>query len=189
MLSVSTRKQEQPYHHGELRSALVLAATELLAEAGLASISLREVARRAGVSHNAPYRHFADRDSLLAGQAVQDEALALALDTAESAQVLQTRGATLEMLGSFVAQGGEPCRAFTRLREATETLAIACRDAAGGWTVAFSAEGSAQTDDPGYRTASDERTAEADAYLREVLRATALEPGEERALIERGWAR
>jgi AcrR family transcriptional regulator len=71
MLLVSTRKQEQPYHHGELRSALVLAATELLAEGGLASISLREVARRAGVSHNAPYRHFADRDSLLASLATQ----------------------------------------------------------------------------------------------------------------------
>ncbi|PTS82033.1 TetR family transcriptional regulator [Pseudomonas sp. HMWF032] len=71
MLSVSTRKQEQPYHHGELRGALLLAATELLAEGGLASISLREVARRAGVSHNAPYRHFADRDSLLASLAIQ----------------------------------------------------------------------------------------------------------------------
>lgn len=66
---MSTVKQEQPYHHGELRSALLLAATALLAEGGLASISLREVARRAGVSHNAPYRHFADRDSLLAALA------------------------------------------------------------------------------------------------------------------------
>ncbi|SEQ04202.1 transcriptional regulator, TetR family [Pseudomonas cuatrocienegasensis] len=68
---MSTRKPEQSYHHGELRSALVLAATELLVEGGLASISLREVARRAGVSHNAPYRHFADRDSLLAALATQ----------------------------------------------------------------------------------------------------------------------
>ena len=131
----------------------------------------------------------ADRDDLLAGQVLQDEALLLALDTADSAQVLHTRSATLELLGSFVAQGGEPCRAFTRLRDATETLAIACRDDAGDWTVAFAAEGSAQTDDPGYRTASDERTAEADAFLRDVLRATALDPSEERALIERGWAR
>ena len=126
---------------------------------------------------------------LLAGQAVQNEALLLALDTADSAQVLQMRGATLEVLGSFVAQTGKPCRAFTRLRESTETLALACRDEAGAWTVAFAAEGSARTDDPGYRTASDERTAEADAFLREVLRATALDAAEERALIERGWAR
>lgn len=68
---MSTRKAEQSYHHGELRAALVRAATELLAESGLASISLREVARRAGVSHNAPYRHFADRDSVLAALAAQ----------------------------------------------------------------------------------------------------------------------
>lgn len=54
------------YHHGELRTALLEAASKILEEQGLASLSLREAARRAGVSHNAPYRHFPDRDSLLA---------------------------------------------------------------------------------------------------------------------------
>lgn len=57
------------YHHGDLRKALLEAASTLLDEAGVAAISLREVARRAGVSHNAPYRHFADRDALLAALA------------------------------------------------------------------------------------------------------------------------
>lgn len=71
MLSVSTSKQPQTYHHGDLRPALLAAAAELLAAGGAAAISLREVARRAGVSHNAPYRHFADRDSLLAALAEQ----------------------------------------------------------------------------------------------------------------------
>lgn len=71
MLSVSTRKQAQPYHHGDLRPTLLAAADELLAAGAVATISLREVARRAGVSHNAPYRHFADRDSLLAALAEQ----------------------------------------------------------------------------------------------------------------------
>lgn len=66
---MSTRKRAQPYHHGDLRPALLVAAAELLAAGDVASISLREVARRAGVSHNAPYRHFADRDSLLAALA------------------------------------------------------------------------------------------------------------------------
>ncbi|NQD91657.1 TetR/AcrR family transcriptional regulator [Pseudomonas sp. CrR25] len=66
---MSTRKQSQPYHHGELKPTLLAAAAELLDEGGAAAISLREVARRAGVSHNAPYRHFADRDSLLAALA------------------------------------------------------------------------------------------------------------------------
>lgn len=57
------------YHHGDLRTALLQAAGELLEEQGLAGLSLREAARRAGVSHNAPYRHFPDRDALLAALA------------------------------------------------------------------------------------------------------------------------
>jgi AcrR family transcriptional regulator len=69
MLSVSTRDESRPYHHGDLRVTLLAAAAELLAAGGAAAISLREVARRAGVSHNAPYRHFPDRDSLLAALA------------------------------------------------------------------------------------------------------------------------
>ncbi|MGX9346063.1 TetR/AcrR family transcriptional regulator [Microbacterium sp. KNMS] len=53
------------YHHGDLGPALLEAAEALLAERGAAALSLREVARRAGVSHNAPYHHFADRLALL----------------------------------------------------------------------------------------------------------------------------
>lgn len=69
MLSVSTSREERSYHHGDLRGALLRAASEVLAEQGEAAISLREVARRAGVSHNAPYRHFSDREALLAALA------------------------------------------------------------------------------------------------------------------------
>lgn len=73
MLLVSTSAEEgtRTYHHGDLRGALLAAAGELLAEGGVAVVSLREVARRAGVSHNAPYRHFADRDALLAELAAE----------------------------------------------------------------------------------------------------------------------
>jgi AcrR family transcriptional regulator len=59
------------YHHGELRQAVLQSAGELIEKEGLAALSLREVARRAGVSHNAPYRHFPDRDSLLAALAAE----------------------------------------------------------------------------------------------------------------------
>lgn len=62
---------ERPYHHGNLREALLEAALALIAEVGTTAFTLREVARRAGVSHNAPYRHFADKDALLAAVATQ----------------------------------------------------------------------------------------------------------------------
>ena len=63
------------YHHGDLRTAILQAAGEILEEHGLAALSLREAARRAGVSHNAPYRHFPERGSLLAALAAEGFAL------------------------------------------------------------------------------------------------------------------
>jgi AcrR family transcriptional regulator len=53
------------YHHGNLRAALVETALEIARESGPDAVALREVARRVGVSHNAAYRHFADREALL----------------------------------------------------------------------------------------------------------------------------
>lgn len=55
-----------PYHHGDLRRTLLQAARESLRTIPAADLSIRELARRVGVSANAPYRHFADRDALLA---------------------------------------------------------------------------------------------------------------------------
>lgn len=57
------------YHHGDLRRVLLAVGVTILEAEGLEALSLREVARRAGVSHNAPYRHFADREALLAALA------------------------------------------------------------------------------------------------------------------------
>ena len=61
----------KPYHHGNLREVLLEAAIRLIAEVGPTAFTLREVARRAGVSHNAPYRHFRDKDDLMAAVATQ----------------------------------------------------------------------------------------------------------------------
>ena len=63
--------RRQAYHHGNLREALLQGAVRVIAEVGPAAFTLREVARRAGVSHNAPYRHFRDKDALLAAVAAQ----------------------------------------------------------------------------------------------------------------------
>jgi AcrR family transcriptional regulator len=69
---VATRKtssKSKPYHHGDLRHALIQASLALISEEGFAALTLREVARRAGVTHAAPYRHFADKEALLAAVA------------------------------------------------------------------------------------------------------------------------
>jgi AcrR family transcriptional regulator len=57
------------YHHGDLRAECVRAAVELLEESGETALSLRAVARRAGVSPAAPYRHYADREALVSAVA------------------------------------------------------------------------------------------------------------------------
>src|SRR5882757_1784204 len=64
-------RPRQPYHHGHLEETLLKTAIQLIGELGPAGFTLREVARRAGVSHNAPYRHFRDKDALLARVAAQ----------------------------------------------------------------------------------------------------------------------
>ena len=61
----------QPYHHGNLRKTLLDAAVALIGEVGPRAFTLREVARRAGVSHNAPYRHFPSKDELLVAVAAE----------------------------------------------------------------------------------------------------------------------
>jgi AcrR family transcriptional regulator len=56
---------ERPYHHGNLRTALLAQAERTIRERGLQELSLRELAREVGVSHGAPRRHFPDRQALL----------------------------------------------------------------------------------------------------------------------------
>ncbi|QFR33288.1 TetR/AcrR family transcriptional regulator [Ancylobacter sp. TS-1] len=63
--------ESRGYHHGNLREALMKAALELIAEKGTAGATFAEAARRAGVSPAAPYRHFRDRDELLAAVAAE----------------------------------------------------------------------------------------------------------------------
>ncbi|HEX2356649.1 MAG TPA: TetR/AcrR family transcriptional regulator [Micromonosporaceae bacterium] len=70
----------RPYHHGDLRRALLDAAASTIEESGPAALSLRDLARRAGVSHAAPAHHFGDKAGLLTALAAQgyellDEAL------------------------------------------------------------------------------------------------------------------
>lgn len=61
-----TRKDPEAYQHGDLRRALIQAGLKLLSEGGVPALTLRAAAQLAGVSHAAPYRHFRDKDALLA---------------------------------------------------------------------------------------------------------------------------
>jgi len=62
-------RTKKAYHHGNLREGLLTAARQLIKSGGLDALTLRAAARQAGVSHNAPYRHFADKDALIAAVA------------------------------------------------------------------------------------------------------------------------
>jgi AcrR family transcriptional regulator len=92
-----------PYHHGSLREALVEAGVQLAAESGPDAVVLREVSRRVGVSHNAAYRHFADRDALL---------------HEVSARAMAAFGAVMAARVAATRQGPEPEAVAARL-EAT----------------------------------------------------------------------
>jgi AcrR family transcriptional regulator len=81
--SASRVRRKRAYHHRDLRQALVVAALEALPEVGAEKLSLRDIARRAGVSVAAPYHHFADRDALIA--AVAGECAQLLLDALDAA--------------------------------------------------------------------------------------------------------
>src|SRR5947209_20105748 len=77
------RRAERGYHHGNLKEALLQAALGLIAEKGPAGFTFAEAARSAGVSPAAPYRHFRDRDELLADVARRGfEQFATALERA-----------------------------------------------------------------------------------------------------------
>ncbi len=90
--------KNRPYHHGDLRQAMLAAAVAAITEAGPAGISLRDLARRAGVSHAAPAHHFGDKAGLLT--AVATEGYDLLADALTAAQ--QRTGDLLEVGVAYV---------------------------------------------------------------------------------------
>src|SRR5579862_4685142 len=69
--TAAATKQPKPYHHGDLRRALIDAGFQLVEEGGVEQLSMREAARRAGVSPGAPFRHFDSREALVTAVAIE----------------------------------------------------------------------------------------------------------------------
>src|SRR5262249_52270729 len=94
----TVEKKRGRYHHGDLRRALLDAALGMLAREGGTALTLREVARRAGVTHAAPYRHFTDKQALLAAVAeegfrmLSSEMASSAREATDPRQALQAIG-------------------------------------------------------------------------------------------------
>jgi AcrR family transcriptional regulator len=157
-MSTSTRGTNAPFHHGDLRHALIEATTAMVERSGPAAVSLREAARIAGVSHNAPYRHFPTREALLAAvaangfdrlrAALEDAAATsadrlLALGQAYVRFAAANPGLFRLMFGGEIGKDAHPDlqasaqRAFTVLRDAAAGGgASAPREAAiGAWAL------------------------------------------------------
>ncbi len=95
---IPTNRKPENYHHGNLRQALLEAARDLAAEVGVDAFTLREVARRAGVSHAAPYHHFHDKSALV-------RALAIDAFDALAQEMIQAADAYTEPFERFRATG------------------------------------------------------------------------------------
>ncbi|MBC7274201.1 MAG: WHG domain-containing protein [Streptomyces sp.] len=137
---MSPMPESRPYHHGDLRAALLAAAESTLREKGAGSLSLRELAREVGVSHAAPGRHFKDKQALLNALALAGwERLGQTLETVdEPALPLEPRLTALaraylgfavdnaELLELMYARKHDP--------EASERMAAAVERTIGGLT-------------------------------------------------------
>ncbi|WP_426122962.1 TetR/AcrR family transcriptional regulator [Pararhizobium sp. PWRC1-1] len=114
MTRATSTTEQRPYHHGDLQRAIVVAALDVLSESQSTEFSLRELARRAGVSHNAPYKHFADkRDLLAAVSAVGFELLAKRMS--EAMQQLENPRERLAAMARAYVRGGVDNPALYRL--------------------------------------------------------------------------
>src|ERR1700686_3729711 len=102
-----SQSHERPYHHGDLRRAIVTSAMELLRETRSLEFSLRELARRAGVSHNAPYKHFTDKGELLAAVSAAGFEMLSKRMAREMARLRDPREQLFAILRAYIDHGVE----------------------------------------------------------------------------------
>ena len=101
------QSEQRPYHHGDLRRTIVQAALEILHETQSLEFSLRELARRAGVSHNAPYKHFVDKRELLAAVSAEGFERLTKRMAGEIASADNARAQLFAMMRAYIDHGVE----------------------------------------------------------------------------------
>jgi AcrR family transcriptional regulator len=146
-------QERQGYHHGSLHEALLDAGLDLTRSGGVAALTLREVTRRVGVSPNAAYRHFADRDALLravAARIQEDMADRMrGFETPVRSAAGSTAGSTADSMADSMADSWASSPAAVRLR-AVGLGYIEFALAEPGWfDTAFANVGALLTEDPG----------------------------------------
>ena len=123
MRSQLVRKSENTYHHGDLRDALIKAALREAEQGGAEAISIKALAKQLGVSQPAPYRHFADREALLA--AVTAEAFRQLSAILREAMARPSKHSKLSRLAQATLEFGLRRNGIYRLMFASRTMACA----------------------------------------------------------------
>src|SRR4051794_7945118 len=123
MRSQLSRKPENTYHHGDLRDALIKAALREAEQGGTEAISIKALAKQLGVSQPAPYRHFADREALLA--AVTAEAFWQLNGILRAAMAKPSKRSKLSLLAQATLDFGLRRNGIYRLMFASRTTACA----------------------------------------------------------------
>jgi AcrR family transcriptional regulator len=125
MPSQLARKPLKTYHHGDLRDALIKAALREAERGGPEAISIKALAKELGVSQPAPYRHFADREALLA--AVTAEAFRQFTATLRDAMAKPSKRSKLSRLAQATLDFGLRRNGIYRLMFASRTMSCAAR--------------------------------------------------------------
>lgn len=161
------KKKAGRYHHGSLRDALILAAEQTIAKTGEVDLPLRDLARRAGVSHAAAYRHFASKDALLAEIAIRGS------------------GALAARLEAAAAAGGGP---EARLVEAGVAYAQFALEETGAFRVMFHASLKPFTRFEGLAEAAHGALSVLDGLVREGIAALVLRPDAPEVSVMSAWS-
>jgi AcrR family transcriptional regulator len=164
---MKSRKVRRRYHHGDLKKALIDAALEQIARDGIRALSLRELARRTGVSHTASYRHFPSKESLLAAIAEQG-----------------FRRLSASMRAAMLPQARDPVAALKASGVAYVEFAVSHPD---HLNVMFSVR-IASADYPGLAEAAKEAYALLTSTVEEGVRAGGLRRADERTITLAAWS-